>query len=261
MLKDLDQAIATVGVAAAAISPKDAPEVRVSSADAPLGSCRLEEASAGEAHDPVSSNKRFMSSAARSGAAFIAYLLAGLVGWYLYGVVAPLYASLPDLIAAKVTQKTVDPTDKVAQKSADPVDLLRMTQKMAAEIQALQARLDTLEKTRGAELKSSSSLGDLHRRIDAVKSETGAEIGVLSSRIAQIQLETNTKLAEISAVSHQTERRNFEPVHRAPTVASAAAGVEGEHKHMRKRRGDAFDPSLHPTAPGVPRPLGGGVGR
>ena len=40
---------------------------------------------------------------------------------------------------------------------------------------------------------------------------------------------------------------------RPPTAAGAPSPAAG-------RRGDAFDPSLNPNAPGVPRPLGGGPG-
>ena len=89
---------------------------------------------------PVAPRKRFLSRAARVGAAIVAYSLAGVVGWLLYGLVAPHYAGWPDFIAAKF-----------ARMSAAPVDLLPVTQKMEAEIQALQTKVEALEKARNAD--------------------------------------------------------------------------------------------------------------
>jgi hypothetical protein len=239
MLKDFDPPI---GVSAAAPRAGDVPEIRVSSADRPHGGCRLDEARADAA--PVAPRKRFLSRAhARIGAAIVAYSLAGMVGWHLYGLVAPHYAGWLDFIAGKF-----------ARMSATPVDLLPVTRKMAAEIQALRTKVEALEKARDADTKSAPSLEELNRRIDAAKVETNAEIGALSSRFLQFQQEANMKFVEISA-TRPAEKRDAEPVE-----SKAPPAIEKGHKHARGRRGDAFDPSLHPTAPGAPKPLGASLG-
>ena len=239
MLKDFDP---PVGVSAAALQAGDVPEIRVSSADGPHGGWRLDEVQADAGS--VAPRKRFLSRTARIGAAIVAYSLAGVVGWHLYDLVAPNYAGWPDFIAGKF-----------AQMSAAPVDLLPVTQKMAAEIQALQTKVEALEKARNADTKSTPSVEELNRRIDAAKAETNAEIGALSSRFLLFQQEANTKFAEISA-TRLAETRDAGPV-----KSKAPPALEKGHKHARRRRGDAFDPSLYPTAPGAPKPLGAGLDR
>ncbi len=239
MLKDFDPPI---GVSAAAPQAEDVPEIRVSSADRPRGGWRQDEAQADAG--PVAPRKRFLSRARRIGAAIVAYSLAGVVGWHLYGLIAPHYAGWPDFIAGKF-----------GQMSAAPVDLLSVTRKMAAEIQALQTKVEALEKNRNTDTKSAPSLEELNRRVDAAKAETNAEIGALSSRFLLFQQEANTKFAEISA-ARPAEKHDTEPA-----KSKAPPALEKGHKHARGRRGDAFDPSLHPTAPGAPKPLGAGLDR
>lgn len=239
MLKDFDP---PVGVSAAAPWAGDVPEIRVSSADKPHGGRGLDEAQADAGL--VAPRQSFLSRTGRIGAAIVAYSLAGVAGWHLYDLVAPNYAGWPDFIAGKF-----------AQMSAAPVDLLPVTQKMAAEIQALQTKVEALEKARNADTKSAPSLEELNRRVDAAKAETNAEIGALSSRFLLFQQEANTKFAEISA-ARPAEKRDAEPVE-----SKAAPALVKGHKHVHRRRGDAFDPSLYPTAPGAPKPLGAGLVR
>jgi hypothetical protein len=238
MLKDYDP---PVGVSATA-RQADVPEIRVSSADWPHGGWRPNEAQADAG--PVEPRKRLLSRTARIGAAIVAYSFAGVMGWHLYDLVAPHYPGWPDFVAGKF-----------AEMSAAPVDLLPVTQKMAAEIQALQTKVEALEKARNADTKSAPSVEELNRRIDAAKAESNAEIGALSSRFLLFQQEANTKFAEIST-ARPAEKRDAEPVQsKAPTA------LEKVHRHARGRRGDAFDPSRYPTAPGAPKPLGAGLVR
>ena len=171
-----------------------------------------------------------MSRVARIGAAIVAYSLAGLAGWSLYGLVAPRYAGWSDFIAAKF-----------AQMSAPPVDLIPVTQKMKAEIQALQAKVEALENARNATMRSLQSLDELNRRIDDAKSETKAEIGALSSRVLQVQQETNAKFAEMSAAPPAKKPRV------EPAESKAAPAVEKSPKRAHSWRNDAFDPSQHPS--------------
>ena len=161
----------------------------------------------------------------RIGAAIVAYSLAGVVGWLLYGLVAPHYAGWPDFIAAKF-----------AQLSAPPVDLVPVTQKMEGEIQGLQAKVAVLEKARNATAKSLSSLEELSRRIDDAKSETKAEVDALSSRVLQFQQETNTKFAEMTAAPPAKKPRA------EPAESKAAPAVEKSPKRVHSWRNDAFDP-------------------
>jgi hypothetical protein len=145
MSKDLDP---PVGVSAAAVEAGNIPEIRISTADRPPDGGRREEPQAGPG--TATARRRFLSRAGRIGVAIIACSLAGLAGWGLYGFVAPRYVGWSHVIAAKF-----------AQMSAPPVDLVPVTQKMAGEIQALQAKVAALEKARNATAKSLSSLEEL----------------------------------------------------------------------------------------------------
>jgi prefoldin subunit 5 len=234
MSKDFDP---PVGVSAAAVEAVDIREIKISAADRPHGGWRREKPQAGS--DPDAARRRSLSRVARIGAAIVAYSLAGLAGWGLHGLVAPRYAGLSDFIAAKL-----------AQMSAPPVDLIPVTQKMEAEIQALQAKVEALEKARNATMRSLQPLDELNRRIDDAKSETKAEIGALSSRVLQFQQETNAKFADMSA-ARPAKKPSAEPVE-----SKAAPAVEKAPQRAHSRRNDTFDPSQHPTAPGAPRPLG-----
>jgi prefoldin subunit 5 len=239
MSKDLDP---PVGVSAAAVEAGNIPEIRISAADRPPGGGCREEPQAGPG--PVATRTPFLSRAGRIGAAIIAYSLAGSAGWGLYGLVAPRYAGWSDFIAAKF-----------AQMSTSPVDLLPVTQKMEGEIQALQAKVEVLQKARNATAKSLSSLEELSRRVDDAKSETKAEVGALSSRVLQFQQETNTKFAEMTAEPPAKKPRA------EPAESKAAPAVEKSPERVHSWRNDAFDPSQHPTAAGAPRPLGASLDR
>jgi len=216
-----------VGVSAAAVEAGNIPQIGISAADRPPDGGRREEPQAGPG--TATARKRFLSRAGRIGAAIIAFSLAGLAGWGLYGLVAPRYAGWSHFIAAKL-----------AQMSAPPVDLVPVTQKIEGEIQGLQAKVAALEKARNATANSLSSLEELSRRIDDAKSETKAEVGALSSRVLQFQQETNTKFAEMTAASPAKKPRA------EPVESKAAPAVEKSPKRAHSWRNDTFDPSQHP---------------
>ncbi|WP_363346826.1 hypothetical protein [Methylocystis echinoides] len=246
MLTEHDHAIVPLG-AAPAMSAAAIPEIRLSAADAPKGGARVEEATAGASNEPQS---HFAAKAGRAGRALAAYALAGLIGWHLYDIAAPI--DWRDVLSFGSSQK-----------AAEQAEMLRVTQKMAADIASLQARLDAIEKAHGAEAKNAASVDAANRRLDDVKAQLDAELGALAGQIKEVQREAEAKrqatrdekAEETRPASEPADRRaagRGDNAHRSPYVA---AHVEAGWKHGR-RRGDAFDPALHPTAPGAPRPLG-----
>jgi len=227
MSNDFDSLAAA---SAAAAQPGDVPEIRISAADRPPGDRRREEP---QAPGSTAARAPLLKRAGKTGAALAACALVGLAGWGLYGVVAPQSAGWLAFIAAK---------------TAPPVDLVPVTQKLQAEIEALQKKVETLEKSRSANTKALASveksvgaLDGMSRRLDETKTETKAEIETLSGRVAALQQETNAKLAELSA-AHPLKKHGAEAV--------------SARQHQAARRYDAFDPAQHPGAPGAPRPLG-----
>ena len=73
-----------------------------------------------------------------------------------------------------------------------------------------------------------------------MKTETGAEIAELAGKVNRLQSEVTTKLAKASERFDRRDNRGAVP----RTAATKAP------------RGDAFDASQNPGAPGAPRPLG-----
>jgi hypothetical protein len=174
-----------------------------------------------------------------------AYLCAALTGWSLYEWAPPFYRALPEL--AHFQQP---------QKNADAEQLLQATQKIASQLQAMQARIDAMNAAPPRkEEKDAPNVEELNRRIDAAKADTAAEIRQLSNTVEQLQREMNARLSEIGAASRQSDSGAREA---APRLTTALR--EDAYRRAHKRRGDAFDPTLHPHAPGAPRPLGANMG-
>ncbi|ARN82045.1 hypothetical protein [Methylocystis bryophila] len=230
MSNDLDPPF---GVSAAG---GDISEIRISAADRPPGGRRGE---GPEASNHVKTRAPFWRRGRKLGAAVAACSLVSLGAWGLYGLVAPHYAGWTGLVTAKFAQIT-----------APPVDLVPVTQKMEAEIQALRTKVAALEKARIATAKSLASLDEMSHRIEDAKSEAKGEIGALSSRVAQLQQETNTKLAEVNATLAAQKRKT------ARIASRAAVPGERSRQSQTPRPNDAFDPTRHPNAPGAPKPLG-----
>lgn len=242
MSSERDHALLDLGATAIAAGAS-IPEISIGAADAPRGGAGPEASKARLRNETNS-----LARAARAGRALAAYLVAGLVGWGLYDLAASVRPSWPDVFGAGS-----------AQKSAEQAELLRLTQKMAADIRALQARLEAVEKARGPDANALSS-DEANRRIGEAKAGVDARIGGLENEIEALRHEAASRRAEAQAVSDQPERRAGEAVGHAHRGAVVTAHVQAGWKRARPR-GDAFDPALHPGAPGAPRPLGAALYR
>ncbi len=187
----------------------------------------------------------------------VAYLCAALTGWLLYELASPWFAALPELPKLQQAQKASESAQPVQeQKSPESAQLLQATQKIASQLQALQARMDAISAAPRKEEREAPNVEELNRRIDAAKADTAAEIRQLANTVEQLQREMNARMAEIGAASRHAERAATEAAATAPPRLATAVRVEEGYKRSHKRRGDAFDPTLHPHAPGAPRPLG-----
>ncbi|MGJ0396279.1 MAG: hypothetical protein ACR65U_08650 [Methylocystis sp.] len=180
------------------------------------------------------------------------YGAAGLAGWLIAEAVSPTLATMPGFIRTIATQD-----------SADRAALLRTTQKMEEEIRALRGELETMRASTQAATPTTDAVENLGKRIDAMKTETGAAIGALSSRVEGLQRDAAAKPAAPSATAEQAGARSSRSEYvildqRAPrrTTVSATVKVGEGPRRPKARRGDAFEPSKYPNAPGAPRPLG-----
>jgi hypothetical protein len=194
-----------------------------------------------DADEAASASPSSATRALRALCVGVAYLCAALTGWSLYDWAAPFYRALPEL--AHFQQP---------QKNGDTEQLLQATQKITSQLQAMQARIDAMNAAAPRkEEKQAPNVEELNGRIDAARAETAAEIRQLSNSVEQLQREMNARLSEIGAASRQSDSGAREATPRLTTALR-----EDGDRRAHKRRSDAFDPTLHPHAPGAPRPLG-----
>jgi hypothetical protein len=217
-----DEAVAE----AIAASPPDAPilKIRARAADSILGLASFE--TAGQ-----DSGRRWpflFECLLRFGprAALVASLVGftGVAGAYFSGGQLPF------------STRTPQPASLDGQQpGGERAEILRMVHQMADEIRALKARIEAVH-AQSTSAKEAAALEGLKESLDAVKSETGA----LAGKVDHLQRDVTTKLAKAS-------ERFDRPDHRGAVPRAAAT---------KAPRGDAFDPSQNPGAPGAPRPLG-----
>ena len=167
---------------------------------------------------------------------------------------------------------TPPPAPVATQESVARAEMHRAAQEMIEDIRALKANVEALRAAQSQSGKDATALEGLRTRLDAVKAETGAAI---AEKVENMQREPAAKLSQVIARLDRIEQQIAAPLPTAslgaaPAPAKAAAGKPAqiaaaqakpplENAHGQRKiggRGDAFDPSQHPTAPGVPRPLG-----
>jgi uncharacterized protein YidB (DUF937 family) len=182
-------------------------------------------------------------------------------GSYFSGGQSPFFALKPPPARPVATQESVARTE-----------VLRATQEMAEDIRALKANVEALRAAQSQSGSDASALEGLKTRLDAVKAETGAAIAELMGEVESLQREPEAKLSQVierlDRIEHQIAPLATASLGAASAPGNAAAGKPAgvaqakpplENAHGQRKiggRGDAFDPSQNPTAPGVPRPLG-----
>jgi uncharacterized protein YidB (DUF937 family)/TolA-binding protein len=169
---------------------------------------------------------------------------------------------------------TPPPAPVATQESVARTEMLRAAQEMAEDIRALKANVEALRAAQSQSGNDATALESLQTRLDAVKAETGASIAGLVDKVENMQREPEAKLSEVierlDRIEHQIAPLATASLGAASAPGNAAAGKPAqpavaqakpplENAHGQRKiggRGDAFDPSKNPTAPGVPRPLG-----
>ncbi len=244
MSHPVDDAVTEASVAA--VSPQDANvlDIKVRAADATFDSTSFKKAEAAFARNLPLLFERLVTFAPRAALAAGVSGFAWVAGSYFSGGQSQFYAMKPQ------PSPTV-----VAQERAERAELLRMKQKIAEDIRALQARVEAMPTARSLSARDATSVEDLKRRLDAMKRETGAAIADLAGKIEHMQRVTTAKFSQISEQRNQTERQIAPPPAASSRAAASELAVGTIPKQARKRRDDALDPSQNPGAPGAPRPL------
>ena len=212
-----------------AASSPDAPilKIRARAADSILGSASFETAGQDSGRRWPFLFERLLRFGPRAALAASLVGFTGVAGAYFSGGQLPFSARTPQ------------PASLDGQPGDERAEILRMVHQMADEIRALKARVEAVH-AQSTSAKEATPLEGLKARLGAVKTETGAEIAELAGKVNRLQSEVTTKLAK---ASERFDRRD----HRGAVPRAAAT---------KAPRGDAFDASQNPGAPGAPRPLG-----
>ena len=206
--------------------------------------------------------KQLFSYGARAALAACLFGFAWAAGSYFSSGQLPFYAVAPP------------PAPVATQESVARAEMHRAAQEMIEDIRALKANVEALRAAQSQPGKDATALEGLQTRLDAVKAETGASIAELAGKVENMQREPEAKLSEVierlDRIEHQIAPLATASLGAASAPGNAAAGKPAqpavaqakpplENAHGQRKiggRGDAFDPSKNPTAPGVPRPLG-----
>ncbi|MGB6325886.1 MAG: YidB family protein [Methylocella sp.] len=216
---------------------------------------------------PLKAPSRFKQLFAYGSRAALAACLFGFA-W-----VAGAYFSSGQLPFYAVTTPPAGPV--ATQESVERTQMLRATQEMAEDIRGLKANVEALRAAQSQSGNEAAALEGLKTRLDAVHTETSASIAELAGKVEDMQREPEAKLSQVIERLDRIEHQIAAPLATASLGAASAAGKPAagkpaqsavapvkpplENAHGQKKiggRGDAFDPSQNPTAPGVPRPLG-----
>jgi uncharacterized protein YidB (DUF937 family) len=208
--------------------------------------------------------KQLFSYGSRAALAACLFGFAWAAGSYFSGGQSPFFALRPPPAGPVATQESVARTE-----------VLRATQEMSEDIRALKANVEALRAAQSQPGNDAAALEGLKTSLDAVKAETGASIAELAGKVENMQREPEAKLSQVIERLDRIEHQIAAPLATAslgiasapgkatagkpaqPAVAQAKSSLENAHGERKiGGRGDAFDPSKNPTAPGVPRPLG-----
>jgi uncharacterized protein YidB (DUF937 family) len=205
--------------------------------------------------------KKLFAYGSRAALAACLFGFAWAAGSYFSTGQLPFYAIKP-------------PPPVATQESVERTEVLRATQEMAEDIRALKANVEALGAAQSRSGNDAAALEGLNSRLDAANKETGASIAELAGKVENMQREPEAKLSEVierlDRIEHQIAPLATASLGAASAPGNAAAGKPAqpavaqakpplENAHGQRKiggRGDAFDPSKNPTAPGVPRPLG-----
>ena len=144
----------------------------------------------------------------------------------------------------------------VQQESVQSAEIGHAAQKMAEEPPTQKADVEAMPAVQSLSAKDVTGLGDTKPRLDAAKTEISAPIAEVSGKVEH--------LPPKSAEKPSTARERLDPIGdkiaallaAAPVADRSVSAAPVTRKRAHGGRGDAFDPSKNPTAPGAPRPLG-----
>jgi hypothetical protein len=214
-----DEAVPAAGAAAA--SPPDANrlDIRARGADAMLGPLSFQKSEASSVRRLPPLFERLFSYGPHAALAACLFGFVWVAASYFSGGKLPFYVMKPGLVRTAVPQESVE-----------RAEMLRTAQKMAEDIRVLKANVEAMH-------AAHSAITELAGKVEHMQRDSAAQLSHFIERFDRME----HQIAAVAAAPHG-----------ADSVLKAAVA----RKQARGGRGDAFDPSQNPTAPGAPRPLG-----
>jgi hypothetical protein len=229
-----DEAVPVASTAATSPPDEDVMEIRAWAADAILGPVPSKNAETASVRRVFPLFERLLSYGPHTALAVCLFGFAWMAGSYFSSSV-----------------RTV-----VQRGSVENGEMGRTVQKMVEEIRALRANIEAMHAAQSLSAKYATGLGNLKTRLDAGRTETSVAIAEIAGKVEHLQRESAARLSEVSERFDRIEHQIAGPIAAASVADASASGAVVARKRAQGGRGDAFDPSQNPTAPGVPRPLG-----
>jgi len=144
----------------------------------------------------------------------------------------------------------------VQQESVQSAEMGHAAQKMAEELSTQKAGVEAMPAVQSLSPKDVTGLEGTKPGLDAAKTERSAPIAEVSGKVERLPpkpLEKPSKASErFDPIGHEIAAL----LAAAPVADRSVSAAPVARKRAKGGRGDAFDPSKNPTAPGAPRPLG-----
>ena len=175
-------------------------------------------------------------------------------GLWRYGPHAALAAWM--IAVAWMAGSHFDPPVRtvVQQESAQGAEMSRVAQNVAEDPHAQKARVEP-SAARTLSTKDATGPGDTKPGLAAAKIEMSGGLPEASGKVERLRPRSSEKA---SKASERFDRIGLEIAALATAAPAADRSLAAPiaRRQARNVRHDAFDPSLNPTAPGAPRPLG-----
>jgi hypothetical protein len=144
----------------------------------------------------------------------------------------------------------------IEQEILESADKGHAAQKMAEELAAHQTDDPAARSLQSGSMEDAADHWEAKPRPNATKTQVSAVAGDLSVKADRSPRKSVKEVSGVDERFNNTGRKIAALPAAAPVANRSISVPPTARKRPRAARGDAFDPSLHPNAPGAPRPLG-----
>jgi hypothetical protein len=144
----------------------------------------------------------------------------------------------------------------IHQESVKSAEMGPAEQKMAEKLRAQKAEVEATHAVQNLSTKNVTGLANVKPHLDAPKPEISAAIVEPSGKIGHLRRKSTDRLSKADERLDRVGLKIAALLAGAPVVDHSVSAAPVAQRRTQGRRHDAFDPSLNPTAPGAPRPLG-----